>query len=127
MEAQTGSMGKVLVVEHVSLDGVMQGPARADEDTRDGFDLGGWAQARSDPRMQEAVGARMGGEWALLAGRRTYEDFAAVWPNRPDPNPMGEALTKGREVRGLEDPLGAPAVGELDVASRVTRLRRSPH
>ena len=35
-------MGKVTVIEHVSLDGVMQGPARADEDDRDGFEHGGW-------------------------------------------------------------------------------------
>jgi dihydrofolate reductase len=86
-------MIKILVVEHLTLDGVMQGPARSDEDTRGGFDVGGWAQERSGPEMQQVVGARMGGAWSLLVGRTTYEDFAAVWPNRPKPNPMGEALT----------------------------------
>ena len=40
-------MNRVVVIEHVTLDGVMQGPARPDEDTRDGFDLGGWGAARS--------------------------------------------------------------------------------
>jgi dihydrofolate reductase len=86
-------MSKILVVEHLTLDGVMQGPARSDEDTRGGFDAGGWAQARSDPEMQEVIGARMGGAWSLLVGRMTYADFAEIWPNRPTPNPMGEALT----------------------------------
>jgi dihydrofolate reductase len=86
-------MNRVVVIEHVTLDGVMQGPARPDEDTRDGFDLGGWGAARSDPQMQRVLGSRMGGSWSLLVGRRTYEDFANVWPNRPKPNPMGDALT----------------------------------
>lgn len=85
-------MGKVVTIEHVTLDGVMQGPARPDEDSRDGFEYGGWATARSDPAMQAVLGARMGSAWALLVGRTTYEDFASVWPNRPRPNPMAEAL-----------------------------------
>lgn len=85
-------MGKVVAIEHVTLDGVMQGPARPDEDSRDGFEYGGWATARSDPAMQAVLGARMGSAWALLVGRTTYEDFASVWPNRPRPNPMAEAL-----------------------------------
>ncbi len=85
-------MGKVVVIEHVTLDGVMQGPARPDEDRRGGFEYGGWAAARSDPAMQAVLGARMGRAWSLLVGRTTYEDFASVWPNRPRPNPMAEAL-----------------------------------
>ncbi|HET9110835.1 MAG TPA: dihydrofolate reductase family protein [Ktedonobacterales bacterium] len=85
-------MGKVVVIEHVTLDGVMQGPARLDEDRRDGFEYGGWAATRSDPAMQKVIGARMGSAWSLLVGRTTYEDFASVWPNRPRPNPMAEAL-----------------------------------
>jgi dihydrofolate reductase len=87
-------MASIVAVEHITLDGVMQAPARADEDTRDGFEHGGWGASRSDPLMQQVIGARMGAAWSLLVGRRTYEDFAKVWPNRPKPNPMGEALTR---------------------------------
>ena len=86
-------MSKVVVIEHLTLDGVMQGPARPDEDTRDGFDYGGWAAARNDSVMMEVLGARMGSSWSLLVGRTTYEDFAKVWPNRTKPDPMAEALT----------------------------------
>src|SRR5215203_3968732 len=85
-------MSKVVAIEHLTLDGVMQGPARPEEDTRDGFEYGGWAAARNDPAMMEALGARMGSSWSLLVGRTTYEDFAKVWPNQPKPNPFTEAL-----------------------------------
>ena len=84
-------MSKVVAIEHVTLDGVMQAPARPDEDTRDGFEYGGWARAGNDPAMIKAMGARMGDAWSLLVGRTTYEDFADVWPKRP-PNPFTDAL-----------------------------------
>ena len=85
-------MSEVVAIQHLTLDGVMQGPARSDEDTRDGFEHGGWGAARSDPAMVEVLGARMGSSWSLLVGRTTYEDFAKVWPNQPQPNPFTEAL-----------------------------------
>lgn len=75
-------MAKVLVANHVTLDGVMQAPARPDEDTRDGFPHGGWAIPGSDPALAAKIGERMGENSAFLFGRRTYEDFAAVWPKR---------------------------------------------
>ena len=85
-------MSKVVVIEHLTLDGVMQGPARPAEDHRGGFEYGGWGAAAYDPAMQKVIGARMGSSWSLLVGRTTYEDFAKVWPNRPQPNPFTEAL-----------------------------------
>ncbi len=85
-------MSKVMVIEHLTLDGVMQGPARPDEDRRDGFEYGGWGVAGNDPLMQQVLGARMGGSWSLLVGRITYEDLYGFWPKQPKPNPMSEAL-----------------------------------
>ncbi len=87
-------MSKIVAIEHLTLDGVIQGPARSDEDTRDGFDLGGWAvETASHPDVQSAVGARMGSGWSLLLGRITYEDLYGFWPNQP-PNPMTDALNR---------------------------------
>ena len=90
-------MSKVVAIEHLTLDGVMQGPGRPDEDRRDGFEYGGWAAARNDPAMMEVMGARMGSSWSLLVGRTTYEDFASFWPNQPQPNPFTEALNNAEK------------------------------
>jgi dihydrofolate reductase len=72
-------MGKVIVMNHLTLDGVMQGPGRADEDPRDGFAHGGWAVPRSDEAIVTKMGEQMGGDRAFLFGRRTYEDLLASW------------------------------------------------
>jgi dihydrofolate reductase len=89
-------MGKVIVIEHLTLDGVMQAPGHPDEDPRDGFRHGGWATRAQDPAMQEAMGARMTSAWSLLAGRTTYERFADYWP-RQAPNPFTDALNQVRK------------------------------
>ncbi|WP_433431525.1 dihydrofolate reductase family protein [Nonomuraea sp. CA-141351] len=86
-------MGKVIAIEHLTLDGVMQAPGHPEEDPRDGFRHGGWASLRQDPVMQEVMGARMSSAWALLAGRTTYERFAAFWPKQ-EANPFTEALNR---------------------------------
>src|SRR5437868_11169892 len=78
-------MGKVIVMSGVTLDGVMQGPRRPDEDTRDGFERGGWAVPYSDEAMVAKMGERMGGERAFLFGRRTYEGVLAAWNARGGP------------------------------------------
>ena len=71
---------RVLVVNHVTLDGVMQGPGRPDEDTRHGFRQGGWAQrGAEDPAIGAALGERMGHEFSWLFGRRSYEDMLGHW------------------------------------------------
>ena len=90
-------MARVVAVEHLSLDGVMQAPARPDEDRRDGFTYGGWAAANSDPAMQAAIGARMAGGWSLLLGRLSYEDLYGFWPKQAEPNPFTEALNNAEK------------------------------
>lgn len=85
-------MGKLIALEHLTLDGVMQGPARPDEDTRDGFTFGGWAVATADPAMTRDVGRSTTQRGGLLLGRRTYLNFFEVWPKRGD-NPFTNTLT----------------------------------
>jgi dihydrofolate reductase len=72
-------MGKVIVINWVTLDGVMQAPGRADEDTRDEFAHGGWAAPYSDSVVGAKMGEWMGDSYAWLFGRRTYEDLLASW------------------------------------------------
>jgi dihydrofolate reductase len=101
-------MAKVVVINHVTLDGVMQAPARPDEDTRDGFAHGGWGAAGgADPLLATKIGERMGEDHSFLFGRRTYEDFYAVWPKRTD-SPFSAALTDTRKYvasRTVTEPL----------------------
>ncbi|HEX9332853.1 MAG TPA: dihydrofolate reductase family protein [Anaerolineales bacterium] len=101
-------MSKIIVFNNVTLDGVMQAPARPDEDVRGGFPYGGWATPYADPEMgraaMESMAATTGG---LLLGRRTYEDFYQVWPNRTN-NPFTEVLNNSQKYvasRTLKEPL----------------------
>lgn len=87
-------MGKLVVTNSVTLDGVMQAPGRPDEDRRDGFTRGGWAVPFNDAVMASAMGEGMANAGPMLFGRRTYEDFASVWPNMPDDNPYAAVLNR---------------------------------
>jgi dihydrofolate reductase len=90
-------MSKVRVINNVTLDGVMQAPGRPDEDTRDGFEHGGWALPYNDEVMGRAMGERMAqGGGPLLLGRRTYEDFAGFWPHQTD-NPFTPVLDNAQK------------------------------
>jgi dihydrofolate reductase len=130
-----GVMGRIAVVESVSLDGVMQAPGRADEDTRGGFAHGGWARPYADEVMGRAMAERMsaGGPGALVLGRRTYEDLYSFWPKQTDGNPYTEALNKTTKYvasRTLSEPL--PWVNSTlldgDAVEAVAKLRESsPH
>jgi len=73
---------KVVAVEHLTLDGVYQAPARRDEDDRGGFEHGGWSAAADDPEMQKAIGGYMSKGWSLLVGKTTYEDLYEGWQVR---------------------------------------------
>lgn len=90
-------MGRIVVMNHLTLDGVMQGPGRPDEDTRGGFAEGGWASrsAAAGDSTGQAMGERMsagGGLAGWLFGRRTYEDLLTHW-NR-EGGPFKDALNQ---------------------------------
>lgn len=74
-------MGKLVVCTNLTLDGVMQAPARPDEDSRNGFTRGGWGAPYAG---MVHVGEVFQNTGALLLGRRTYEDFYHVWPPRTE-------------------------------------------
>lgn len=102
-------MGRIIVNISLTLDGVMQAPARADEDTRSGFQYGGWALPYADPAVTGRIiaEAMASGPGRLLFGRRTYEDFYAVWP-RQTGNPFSEIMNRATKYvasRTLSEPL----------------------
>jgi dihydrofolate reductase len=100
-------MRKLVVNNSLTLDGVMQAPGRPDEDTRGGFQHGGWAQAYPDEVMGRLMAERMASAGALVLGRRTYEDLYGYWPKQTD-NPFTPVLnqsTKYVASRTLSEPL----------------------
>ena len=90
-------MGKIVVVENITLDGVMQAPGGKDEDTRGDFRHGGWATPYGDRVMAEKMGAGLGTGGTMLFGRRTYEQFYGFWSRQTDGNPYTEALNRNRK------------------------------
>lgn len=101
-------MGRIMVVNNVTLDGVMQAPARPDEDPRGGFQHGGWVVPYNDSVKGTVMAQGMAkSRGALLFGRRTYEDFFKVWPGRTD-NPFTEVLDNTQKYvasKTLKEPL----------------------
>ncbi len=83
-------MRKLIVAEHVSLDGVIQSPGAPEEDPSDGFHLGGWTAPYDDEAIGQAVMDLFSQPFELLLGRRTYDIWAAYWPHVPDGNPIAD-------------------------------------
>jgi dihydrofolate reductase len=125
-------MGKVIVMNGLTLDGVMQSPGRPDEDTRDGFDHGGWGVPYGDETMVGTLGERMaemtGGKHAWLFGRRTYEELLSHWntqggPFRDPLNNTHKYVASGNPETTLEWPNSTLLHG--DVPAAVADLTRS--
>ena len=74
-------MRNIIAITQVTLDGVMQSPGGPEEDPTNGFTLGGWAMPFVDESLSQAIHETIAGEFDMLLGRRTYEIFAAYWPN----------------------------------------------
>ena len=78
-------MRELIVNTFVTLDGVMQAPGGPEEDTDGGFEHGGWSFGYWDELMQGAMGESMSKPFDLVLGRKTYEIFAAFWPQSEGP------------------------------------------
>jgi dihydrofolate reductase len=124
-------VSRVVVSNSVTLDGVMQAPGRPDEDTRGGFDHGGWGQPYFDPVMGSLAAEGIAKAGALLFGRRTYEDFASFWPNQTEDNPFTSVLNNFQKYVAsttLEEPLQwrNSTLLEGDAADAVAGLKEQP-
>ena len=99
-------MRSITVTMWVSLDGVVQGLGRADEDTRGGFTHGGWGERYDDEVMGQEMARSMARPGDMLLGRRTWEDFITAWGRAADGNPVSthmNAATKYVVSRTLKD------------------------
>jgi dihydrofolate reductase len=74
-------MRKLIVAEHISLDGIIQAPGGPEEDPSGDFRLGGWTMPYADKAIGQAVQDLLSQPFELLLGRRTYDIWAAYWPH----------------------------------------------
>jgi dihydrofolate reductase len=118
-------MGKVIVMNGLTLDGVMQSPGRPDEDPRGGFDRGGWGVPYGDETMVAALGERLaeltGGEHAWLFGRWSYEQLLTYWNTRGGPfkdplNNTRKYVASGNPETRLEWPNSTLLHGDVPAA-----------
>jgi dihydrofolate reductase len=120
-------MGKLIVTEQVTLDGVAQAPGGPDDDRDGSFPHGGWQAPLMDQEADNIFEQAKSMD-ALLLGRRTYELFARYWPTAPEEIPFTSLLNTvpkyvaSRTLAGPLDWQGSTVVGE-PIAESVTSLK----
>jgi dihydrofolate reductase len=87
-------MRKVIVLEHISMDGVIQAPGGPEEDTSGGFAYGGWIGPYSDEILGTALRKQMNSPFDLLLGRKTFDIWEPFWPQHADEWPGVNTATK---------------------------------
>ena len=125
-------MRKLKIIEHISLDGVVQAPGGPEEDRDGDYPYGGWGVPHSDPAVGEAIVAAHGEAYDLLLGRRTYDIWSGFWPTAPK-SPMADSINAATKYVATHRPdsLGwGPAEGlGPDIAAGVRRVKAmsGPH
>ena len=121
-------MRKLMVLENLTLDGVMQAPGGKDEDRRGGFEHGGWSGPYNDHVKMQVMGEGMSRQTDMVLGRWTYQKFHDVWAGRTD-NPFTAVFERSQKYvasRTLRGPL--PWVNstllEGDAADAVAALKQ---
>ena len=118
-------MRKVIVIEFVSLDGVIQSPGGPDEDTSGGFAYGGWISPYSDPLLSTVIKKQMNMPFDLLLGRKTFEIWAPYWPQHADIWPGVNTATKYVASNTMTSHEWQPSVFlNGDIAEKITRLKQ---
>lgn len=124
-------MRKLVVGTFVTVDGVMQAPGGPNEDREGGFEHGGWSVNFWDETMGGIMDKQMERSETLLLGRKTYEIFAAHWPNVTDENDsVARKLNTMRKYvvsRTLKtaDWTNSTLISH-DVPASITRLKQEP-
>lgn len=120
-------MRKLRIIEHISLDGVIQGPGGPEEDRENGFNHGGWAFPHASEEGGAAIDAAQGQGFDLLLGRKTYDIFAGYWPNHS--GPMADGLNGAKKFVATHRPesLGWGPVESLgaDVAAGIRGVKQA--
>jgi dihydrofolate reductase len=121
-------MRKLVVVEFLSLDGVVQAPGDPKEDTEGGFAHGGWQRPYFDDAFMVAAGKGMAETDAQLFGRKTYDGMAAFWPTQGDDDPFAKHLNHITKYVASRTMTTADwentTVLNGDVAAQITQIKR---
>ena len=121
-------MRKVIVLEFITLDGVIQAGGGPEEDTSGGFAYGGWQAPYSDDVLGEAVMKRqMNLPFDLLLGRTTFEIWAPFWPQHADEWPGVMTATKYVASNTMTSHEWQPSVFlGGDIVEKVSKLKQTP-
>jgi dihydrofolate reductase len=120
-------MRKVMVLEHISLDGVIQAPGGPDEDSSGGFAYGGWIAPYSDEMLGTVLSRQMNLPFDLLLGRKTFEIWASYWPQHADDWPGVNTATKYVASNSRTSSKWQPSVFlNGDIAEKVAKLKQQP-
>jgi dihydrofolate reductase len=118
-------MRKVIVLEHISLDGVIQSPGGPEEDTSGGFAYGGWIAPYSDAILGTALRRQMNMPFDLLLGRKTFEIWAPYWPQHADEWPGVNKATKYVASNTMTSSEWRPSVFlNGDIAEKVANIKQ---
>ncbi len=120
-------MRKVIVLEHISLDGIIQAPGGPDEDTSGGFAYGGWIAPFSDEILGTALRKQMNSSFDLLLGRKTFQIWEPYWPQHGDIWPGANAATKYVASNTITSSEWQPSVFlSGDIAEEVAKIKQQP-
>ncbi len=120
-------MRRVMVLEHVSLDGVIQAPGGPDEDTSGGFAYGGWIAPYSDAMLGTVLRRQMNLPFDLLLGRKTFEIWASYWPQHAAAWPGVNTATKYVASHTMTSHEWQPSVFlNGDIADKVAKIKQQP-
>ena len=120
-------MRKIVVLEHISLDGVIQAPGGPDEDRSGGFAYGGWIAPYSDPILGTALRKQMNLPFDLLLGRKTFEIWEPYWPHHGDIWPGANRATKYVVSNSRTSGDWQPSVFlSGDIAEKVAKIKQQP-
>ena len=117
-------MRKIIVLEHISIDGVIQAPGGPEEDTSGGFAYGGWIAPYSDAILGTALRRQMNLPFDLLLGRKTFEIWAPYWPQHADAWTGVNAATKYVASNTMTSGEWQPSVFlNGDIAEKVAKIK----
>ncbi len=118
-------MRKITVLEHISIDGVIQAPGGPDEDRSGGFAYGGWIEPYGDEMLGAALSKQMNMPFDLLLGRKTFEIWASHWPQHGEDWPGVNPATKYVASNSMTSHAWQPSVFlNGDVAGKVAEIKK---